>query len=87
MNTQRLKNRPTIELFRKITRLRCLPFLLSTLGLAISAVAQTTPEDLFAGATARIDAVFQADSGKAFVHAKALASLGSGRPYFRGHIH
>jgi hypothetical protein len=71
-----------MQLFRKITRLRCLPFLLLTLGLALSAGAQTTPEALVAGTTGRINAIFQADSGKAFVPAKVLASLGSGRPYY-----
>jgi hypothetical protein len=66
--------------FRKITRLRCLLSILLTLGLNLSAYGQT-PEALVAGTTARIDAIFQADSGKAFVPAKVLASLGSGRPY------
>ncbi len=44
-----------------------------------------TPEELIAGADARIDQFIQADSGKAFVPDKVRASLKSGRPYFSRH--
>ena len=71
-----------MQLFRRTTRLRCLPFLLSTLGLAISAVAQTTPESLIAGIDGRIDQVFQAESGDPYTLEKVKAPLDVGRPYY-----
>jgi len=50
-------------------------------GVALSAAAQT-PEELVAGIDARIDQVFQAQSGDPYSLVKVKPSLDTGRPYY-----
>lgn len=64
-----------------IKRLRRLPLILLIAGLGSSASGQT-PEDRIAGTGARIDQVFQAESGDPYSLVKVKASLDAGRPYF-----
>jgi hypothetical protein len=53
---------------------------------ATCAVGQAlTPEDLLAGTGARIEQVFQGDSGQPYVLDPVRAPLGSGRPYYSRH--
>ena len=65
-----------------ITLPSCLPLILLTAGLGNCAIGQTTPEDLIAGTGARIDRVFQGESGEDYSLVKVRPSLDTGRPYY-----
>lgn len=83
-STNRIRNNMnTWRYLLQSFRMKVLPilFLFGAPGL-VGICQATTPEDLVAGTTTRIDALFKANKGKPLVREKVLAPLGSGRAYY-----